>query len=99
MSVDYWSEMLVPEDLSEDLKILSDAVGFEVVRSLIRGAAGVSFYLPKAPPRQLIEREIRAVYTGESFVGKRLAIRLGISEKLLFRIAAEMEASGITFSK
>ena len=99
MSVENWSEKLVPDDLSEDLKILSDAVGFEVVRALIRGAAGLFFYLPKVPPRALIEREIRAVYTGETFVGKRLALRLGISEKLLFRIAAEMEATGITFSK
>lgn len=97
MSASNWSEKLIPEDLSEDLKIISDSIGFENVRSLINGAAGLSFYVPKAPPRSLVEREIKANFTGENFVGRRLSVKLGISEKLFFRIVAEMEAEGFNF--
>lgn len=88
-----WLEGLSIEDLPEDLRFVAETCGLEVAKTLIRNCAGTSVYIPKNAPQALIERTIRREYTGETFVGKRLANRLGISENQFFKIVRESNSS------
>lgn len=76
-------DLLTAEDLPPDIRLVHDACGMEVVKSLLAHLGGGRFYIPKpvsiAP---LFERYIRSVMTngGEGDCDARIiAARLGVS--------------------
>lgn len=88
-----WLDSLSIGDLPEDLRFVAETCGLEVVKTLLKNCSGTSVYIPKNAPQELIERTIRREYTGETFIGKRLANRLGISEIQFFKIAKRVISS------
>lgn len=68
-------------DLTEDLQMIYDVCGEEVVIKLIENLGGLSFYVPKITRfDDLIYRFIRE---NKSETHKKLAARLGVTEQYI----------------
>ena len=77
-------ELVQPEDLTGDLKLICDTCGIDVVRSLLGNCAGVNIYIPS--PKSM--PDVLRRYVDERFGGrppqgdlefKLLAVELDIS--------------------
>lgn len=69
------------DDLTPDLKMLSETCGLEVVQNILRNFGGLNFYIPKLSRLDtFIERYIRENNTKTL---KQLAKELNLSERYL----------------
>lgn len=78
------TELIQPNDLQGDLRLICDACGIEVVRSLLENCSGVTFYIPSATAiTPLLKRYIDNRFEGRPPKGeleiKVLAVELSMS--------------------
>lgn len=77
---DQFDEILY-EDLTEDLKLLADYCGIELVRKAMRELSGMNFYIPKIS--RLDNFMIRYLRENRSKSRKEIAKFLNVSEQYL----------------
>lgn len=78
------TELIEPDDLQGDLRLICDACGIDVVRSLLNNCSGVTFYIPRATAiTPLLKRYIDNRFEGRAPKGeleiKLLAVELSMS--------------------
>ncbi len=80
-------EALRPDELTEDLRMVADALGMEVVRGLLREFAGVSIYFPRISRfDKFVERYLRE---NRDTSVSQIAANLNVSAQYLRRIKRE----------
>lgn len=72
-------ERITKDDLTNDLKILADTCGIEVVQNLLRNCAGLTIYVPKIS--HLDKFIIRYIRENSYKSFKLIAKELGVSEQ------------------
>ncbi|HRP02860.1 MAG TPA: hypothetical protein PLE30_09460 [Candidatus Kapabacteria bacterium] len=82
---------LLEEDLSNDLKMLSELCGIDCVRLLMKNYSGLQFYIPKISSFRSVF--IRIIQNESSSISnKDLASRLDVSEEFIRKIRLELKA-------
>ncbi len=80
------------EDLSEDMQLLADLAGIEVVRKITEHCGGLRFYVPKLTHnKQFIKRYINNNVNEEN---SRLALSLGISVSYVVKLKKQIIREG-----
>lgn len=84
-------EFIQKEDLSEDLKMLAEICGMDVVIKLMKNYAGLQFYVPRISSfknvyKRTIEKESKAISN------KDLAAKFDVSEEYIRKIRQELKA-------
>lgn len=69
------------DDLTPDLKMISDACGLEAVRNMLRHLSGLSFYIPKITRLEGFVGNYMSAH--KDFPLKKIAKDLGVSEQYL----------------
>jgi Mor family transcriptional regulator len=90
-------EEIEKEDLTEDLDMIANVCGLEVVRNLMRHYPGLSFYIPKVA--RLDTFVSRYLKTNKKLGFKKLANELCVSESYLRRIIKGINANKRTSSQ
>lgn len=77
-------EKIEREDLTEDLLLIADAMGIEVVRNLMRQLSGMYIYIPRI---SRLERFVRRYMEGnEHKPFKEIALDLNVSSQYLWKL-------------
>lgn len=81
---------LTQDDLSNDLKMIADLCGMEIVIQLMRNYAGLQFYIPKISSFKSVY--IRIIQSeGLNASNKDLASKLDVSEEFIRKIKIEIK--------
>jgi len=74
-------------DLTEDLELIANVVGIEVLRNLLRNLQGAYHYIPKIS--RLEKFVIRYLSQNQNKTIKQIAIELGVSTQYLWKLRRE----------
>lgn len=84
-------EHIQKDDLSEDLKMLAEICGMDVVVKLMKNYAGLQFYIPKINSfKNIYKRTIKN--ESNSISNKDLAAKLEVSEEYIRKIRQEIKS-------
>lgn len=90
-----WAEDVRPDDLqNETMQELAELVGMEGMLRIVESYSGMVIYVPKLDSllKSIRDRHIREEYDGTN--AKRLALRYGVSESWINRVANERQIHG-----
>jgi len=82
----HWTDLIELEDLSDDLRYIAECCDIETVRKLIKKVSGMTFYVPKSPPKTTVQRLIDSDFDGSRNCGREISRRLNISEQSFYSI-------------
>jgi len=83
-------QQLEKDDLSEDLKMLAEVCGMDVVITLMKSYAGLQFYIPRISSfKNVYKRTIRK--ESKAMSNKDLAAKLDVSEEYIRKIRQEIK--------
>ncbi len=77
-------EKIEASDLTEDLELIANVVGIDVIRNFLRNFQGAYFYIPKVS--RLERFVIRYINENPTKTIKQLAIELGVSAQYLWKL-------------
>lgn len=78
------------EDLTDDLKLIANVVGIDVMRNLLRNLQGAYLYIPKIS--RLDKFVIRYLSQNQGKSLKQIAVELGVSTQYLWKLRREGKA-------
>lgn len=82
-------KLLTAEDLSDDMKLISEVCGFETAKILVEKVGGVNINIPKAVSiKALVDRYIKVNRKSKS--ARMIALELNLNERT---ILAKMNSS------
>lgn len=82
---------LTKEDLSNDLLLIADACGIEVVRILLEKCSGIQFYIPNINKIKPIYIRRITTFNKENVTNKEIAFALNISEEYVRQLKLEIK--------
>ncbi len=74
-------------DLTEDLELIANAVGIDVLRNLLRNLQGAYLYIPKIS--RLEKFVVRYLNQNQNKTMKQIAVELGVSTQYLWKLRRE----------
>lgn len=84
-------QQLIQDDLSDDLKMLAEICGMDVVISLMKNYAGLQFYVPRISSfKNVYKRNIQN--ESKTISNKDLAAKYDVSEEYIRKIRQELRS-------
>lgn len=77
-------EKIEKSDLTEDLSLIADAMGLEVVRNLMRNLSGLYVYIPRISRLEKFVRRYMEENSEKPF--KEIALDLNVSSQYLWKL-------------
>ncbi len=77
-------EKIEKSDLTEDLSLIADAMGLEVVRNLMRNLSGLYVYIPRISRLEKFVRRYMEENSDKPF--KEIALDLNVSSQYLWKL-------------
>jgi hypothetical protein len=77
-------EQIEHADLTEDLTLIADAMGIEVVRNLMRQLSGMYIYIPRVSRLERFVRRYMEANSQKPF--KEIALDLNVSSQYLWKL-------------
>lgn len=82
-------EQIEYEDLTDDLRLIADAMGIDVLRNLMKNLQGVYFYVPRVA--HLDKFILRYMQNNPDKTFKEIALDLGVSTQYLWKIRSKLK--------
>ncbi len=86
-NLSWLKEVLAPDLLSGDERLIAEYCGIDTLISLWENLAGLNLYISGAPIMKARKRYIQTFYNGRN--AKELAALLGVSDRFVYQVVRE----------